>query len=42
MASFSFAQDKPTREEAADALRKAVTFFREKVSAEGGYLWRYS
>src|SRR5690349_10174671 len=42
MASFSFAQDKPTRGEAADALRKAVTFFREKISAEGGYLWRYS
>src|SRR5262245_60280634 len=42
IASISFAQDKPTREEAADALRKAVTFFRDKVSAEGGYLWRYS
>ena len=26
----------------ATALKKAVTFFREKVSAEGGYLWRYS
>src|ERR1044072_5886869 len=32
----------PTREEAAAALRTAVTFFREQVSAEGGYLWRYS
>ena len=31
-----------TREQAAAALRKAVTFFRERVSAEGGYLWRYS
>jgi hypothetical protein len=42
IASISFGQDKPTREEAANALRKAVTFFREKVSAERGYLWRYS
>lgn len=29
-------------EEAARALRKAVEFFRTQVSAEGGYLWRYS
>src|SRR2546423_15688354 len=36
------AQQPPTREEAVAALKKAVTFFREKVSAEGGYLWRYS
>src|SRR5436190_3836001 len=36
------AQQSPTRDEAAAALKKAVTFFREKVSAEGGYLWRYS
>src|SRR2546430_2114348 len=36
------AQQPPTRDEAAAALNKAVTFFREKVSAEGGYLWRYS
>lgn len=28
--------------EAAAALQKAVTFFRTKVSTEGGYLWRYS
>src|SRR5437660_2414028 len=35
-------QEPPTRAEAAQALKKAVTFFREKVSAEGGYLWRYS
>ncbi len=32
----------PTRDEAADALQKAVTFFREKVSIEGAYLYRYS
>src|SRR4051812_35873204 len=36
------AQQSPTRDEAAAALKKAVTFFREKISAEGGYLWRYS
>src|SRR5437667_6949413 len=36
------AQQPPTRDEAAAALKRAVTFFREKVSAEGGYLWRYS
>ncbi len=36
------AQDALTREQAADALRKAVTFFSENVSTEGGYLWRYS
>ncbi|MCC6695970.1 MAG: polysaccharide lyase [Candidatus Hydrogenedentes bacterium] len=36
------AQDGPTHEEAAQALRKAVAFFREHVSTEGGYLWRYS
>ncbi len=36
------AADGLTKEEAADALRKAVGFFRKEVSAEGGYLWRYS
>src|SRR4029077_12589407 len=36
------AQQPPSRDEAAAALKKAVTFFREKVSADGGYLWRYS
>src|SRR5947207_13461988 len=35
-------QNAPAREEGVAALKKAVTFFREKVSAEGGYLWRYS
>lgn len=36
------AQDAPTREQAAAALRRACEFFRTKVSASGGYLWRYS
>lgn len=36
------AQQPPTKAEATAAMQKAVTFFREKVSAEGGYLWRYS
>jgi hypothetical protein len=40
--STARAQESPTRDEAATALKKAVTFFREKVSTEGGYLWRYS
>jgi Pectic acid lyase len=40
--SSAFAQQPPTRAEAAAALQKAVAFFREKVSAEGGYDWRYS
>src|SRR5262249_20704541 len=40
--SAALAQQAPTRDEAAKALQRAVTFFREKVSAEGGYLWRYS
>jgi len=31
-----------TRSSARAALHKAVGFFREKVSADGGYLWRYS
>ncbi len=40
----AFAQpgDAPSAEEAAAALRKAVDFYRNEVSAEGGYLWRYS
>src|SRR5437868_13024578 len=38
----TLAQQPPTRDEASAALQKAVTFFREMVSAEGGYLWRYS
>lgn len=38
----SFAQQPPTKEEVTAAMKKAVTFFQENVSAEGGYLWRYS
>ena len=34
--------DRPLREQAAEALRKATDYFRTKVSTEGGYLWRYS
>ena len=35
--------DEPlSRDEANKALQKAVAFFREKVSIEGGYLWRYA
>jgi len=36
------AQEAPTREEAAAALRRACEFFRNQVSTNGGYLWRYS
>jgi hypothetical protein len=36
------AADAPSKTEAEAALRKAVTFFREQVSIEGGYLYRYS
>lgn len=32
----------PGREQAAGALRKAVEFFQNDVSIEGGYLWRYT
>ena len=41
-AATATAADAPTRGEAIDALRKAVTFFRGKVAVEGGYVWRYS
>src|SRR5262245_61769225 len=42
LVSVAHGQQAPTRDEAVAALKRAVTFFREKVSAEGGYLWRYS
>ncbi|HIJ64790.1 MAG TPA: hypothetical protein HPP77_02480, partial [Candidatus Hydrogenedentes bacterium] len=32
----------PSVDEAAAALRKAADFYRNEVSTEGGYLWRYS
>ena len=41
-AAKGLAADTAEREDVAAALRKAVGFFREKVSIEGGYLWRYS
>jgi PelA/Pel-15E family pectate lyase len=36
------AQDDPSPEGAAAALRKAAGFFRSEVAIEGGYLWKYS
>lgn len=36
------AVEAPTKAEAAAALRKAAGFFREQVSVQGGYLYRYS
>jgi PelA/Pel-15E family pectate lyase len=36
------AQEAPTRAQANEALQKAVKFFRDKVSIDGAYLWRYS
>ena len=39
--TMAFAQDTLV-DEAKAGLRKACGFFRDKVSTEGGYLWRYS
>lgn len=36
------AQPAPSRDQANAALRKAVQFFRQQISIEGGYLWQYS
>ncbi len=36
------AEDRPLRQQAAETLRKASDFFLNRVSTEGGYLWRYS
>lgn len=36
------ADDAPTKQEAVDALHRAVRFFREDVSAHGGYVYRVS
>src|SRR5690242_13242389 len=38
LVSAGLAQQPPTRDEAAAALKKAVTFFRERISADVGYL----
>src|SRR5262245_23742644 len=35
-------QDSKLPDRAKAGLRKAFEFFRDKVSTEGGYLWRYS
>jgi PelA/Pel-15E family pectate lyase len=40
--AFLAAQDDPSPEAAAAALRKAAAFFRSEVALEGGYLWKYS
>jgi hypothetical protein len=40
--SAASAQDALTPGTARSALHKAVGFFRNTVSAEGGYLWKYS
>jgi hypothetical protein len=36
------AAQQPTRDQAAQALRRAVGFFHSQVSTGGGYVWRYS
>jgi hypothetical protein len=41
-AAYVHGQAQVTREEANKALQKAVEFYRNQVSVEGGYLWRYS
>ncbi len=42
LASTARADERPLREQAAEALRKATAYFRTNVATEGGYLWRYS
>ena len=42
MAVAGTAAEGPSRTAAADALRRAVGFFRESVAVEGSYLWMYS
>lgn len=42
VACTSISHAELTRDQASDALMKAVGFFRTKVSAKGGYLWKYS
>ena len=41
-AASPIAADDFTRRQADAALKKAIQFFHKRVSAEGGYLWRYS
>jgi len=40
--STTFAADRSLPDQAESALYRACKFFREQVSCEGGYLWRYS
>lgn len=42
LSALAAAQEAPSREEAAQALQRAVRFFCDQVSVQGGYLWRYS
>ena len=42
IASPLLAADAPTKDEARDALRKAVAFYHKKAASHGGYVWRYS
>ncbi len=42
MAGDSATAEQPLRQRAAEGLKKAVDFFQDEVSYEGGYLWRYS
>ncbi|MCA9111721.1 MAG: hypothetical protein KDA52_17340, partial [Planctomycetaceae bacterium] len=40
--SITCGADGPTRQEAVDAMHRAVRFFRNKCSTSGGYVYRVS
>lgn len=42
LGNTSLTAAEPTKAEASAALQKAVKYFDEQVSIDGGYLWRYS
>ncbi|MEA3400305.1 MAG: polysaccharide lyase [Armatimonadota bacterium] len=42
LACIGCSAQEPTAEEAAAALRRAVTFYHSQVADHGGYVWRYS
>ncbi|MCO6458063.1 MAG: polysaccharide lyase [Pirellulaceae bacterium] len=42
VASGSSADEPPSPADARRALRRAVEFFQDQVSADGGFLWQYS
>ncbi len=42
IAAVPLAAEEPTVDEARKALRRGVEYFRNNVSIEGGYLWRYA